>query len=206
MIFPLPKVKYEIARKVYEKKKIMISSLITGLHIAPQSGYRYITELLQAGVLREEREGSKPTLRYLFPNFSSTGNLLFSLIEEERRLFFLQKHPELRGPLEQFSREISFGVIFGSFARGGETKESDLDLLVIGKKSQKRKLERICERCFVTVKHPISLRLAEKKEFIAALNKKDAFALQVLQDHVVISGSLEWVSITGTRVDNAMIR
>ena len=206
MIFPISKVKYELIRRVYQDKRITISALLRATKVSPQSGYRYISELLLSGIIREKREGKKPTLRYLLPCFSETGKLCFALIEENKRINFLEKHPELKGPFEQFSRELGgqrIALLFGSFARGAETRESDLDLFLIGKKIDKKKIEELTERCFVTIKNPVSLRIWREKDVVSALKKEDAFLKQVEKEHILLAGSLSWVEMTG-RVPNQL--
>lgn len=197
MIFPISKVKYKIIREVYEEKKIHISNLFKKINISPKSGYRYISELILSGIIREELEGKKPTLRFLLPDFSETGKICFALVEEEKKKIFLVKHKELKGPFEQFVKEIRVGtaLIFGSFARGGETKNSDIDIILIGKKIDKKKIDKISERCFITVRNPVSIRIFKEKDFLNLLKKKEAFALQAEKEHVIISNSLGWMDL-----------
>lgn len=198
MIFPISKVKYEIIKKIYQEKKINISGLFRRIKVSPKSGYKYINELLLSRIIKEELEGKKPTLRFLLPNFSEAGKICFALIEEEKRINFFMKHRELKGPFEQFAKELDkkeTGLIFGSFARGSETKTSDIDIILIGKKVDKKKIDRIAERCFVTVERPVSIRIFKEKYFLDALKRKEAFVWQVEKEHVVILNSLKWVNL-----------
>lgn len=198
MIFPIPKSKYEMMKEVYLQKKINLSALFKKIKVSPKIGYRYLEELLSAHVLQEQLEGKKPTLRYLLPQFSAAGRLCFALIEEEKKKLFLAQHKELVGPLQQFGKEIGNAAIvllFGSFARGGETKESDLDIMLLGEKINKKKVERISEECFVTVRNKLSMRILSPSWFIPSLQRKDAFTLQVEQNHLIISNALGWVEL-----------
>lgn len=198
MIFPISKSKHEMMKEVYLQKKINLSALFKKINVSPKIGYRYLGELLSAQVLQEQLEGKKPTLRYLLPQFSAVGRLCFALIEEEKKSSFFTQHKDLVGPLQQFGKEIgntAIVLIFGSFARGSETKESDIDLMLLGEKINKKKVERSSEECFVTVRNRISMRILPENEFIESLKRKDAFTLQVENNHVIISGSLPWVEL-----------
>ncbi len=198
MIFPISKSKYEMMKEVYLQKKINLSALFKKTKVSPRIGYRYLEELLSAQVLQQQLEGKKPTLRYLLPQFSAVGRLCFALIEEEKKGLFFAKHKELIGPLQHFANEIGKKVViilFGSFARGSENRESDLDVLLLGEKIDKKKVERISEECFVTVRNRLSMRILSQSEFIQSLHRKEAFALQVEDNHVIISGALHWVEL-----------
>ncbi len=198
MIFPISKSKYEMMKEVYLQKKINLSALFKKIKVSPRIGYRYLQELLSAQVLQEQLEGKKPTLRYLLPQFSAAGVLCFALIEEEKKLLFFAQHKELIGPLQQFSKEMGkkeIVLIFGSFARGSATKESDIDIILLGGKINKKRVEGLTESYFVTVRNRLSMRILPEKEFIRSLQRKDAFALQVENNHVIISGALHWVEL-----------
>lgn len=199
MIFPITGGKYKIIKHIYENPGIKISGLLKETKVSPNSGYRYIKELLKSGIITERVEGEKPSLRLLKPEFSETGIACFSLIESEKKLNFFDKHKELRGPFIHFENEvknfIDSAVIFGSFARSAESAESDIDIAVLGKKKIKNKLEKVVENCFVTVDNRVSLRLFDTKEFIKMLNKKDEFAVQIIKAYVVAVSTRKWVEI-----------
>lgn len=198
MIFPISNAKYAIMREIYSQKKINISTLFRNTSVSPKKGYQYLRELLSAKIIKEQLEGKKPTWRYLLPHFSDTGMLCFSLIEEERKIHFLAQHKELVGPLQQFSGELGKAaiiLIFGSLARGNESKESDLDVLLIGQKVDAKKIEKISEQCFVTLPHRPSIRIVKETEFFHSYRKKEAFASQIETNHIIISGALRWVEL-----------
>lgn len=207
MIFPLSKSKYEMMKEVYFQKKINLSSLFKKIRVSPKIGYRYLEELLSAKVLQEQLEGKKPTLRYLLPSFSPAGILCFALTEEEKRNIFFSKHPELIGPFEQFTQGVgktAIVILFGSFARGSETKESDIDIMLLGR-IDKKKIEMLSEGSFVTVRHRPSIRILPESKFMKSLQWKDALALQIEDNHIILSGALRWVELM-KRNQNSQLR
>ncbi|MCX6742446.1 MAG: nucleotidyltransferase domain-containing protein [Candidatus Pacearchaeota archaeon] len=196
MIFPISKAKYNLLKIVYESFNIRISDLLKKAKVSQKIGYRYINELLDAKIISQKIE---PPLRIIKPEFSVTGKIIFSLIEEEKRLKFLEKHKELKGPFFQFENEvsdyISCALVFGSFSRYSETKESDLDLLIIAETQTRKKVEKAVENCFITIKNKPSIRFVTKENFIDALRKEDGFAKQILKDHIVLVNSCNWVEL-----------
>ena len=199
MIFPISKAKYAIIKNIYECKSISISELISKSRASRKKGYEYIGELLDAEIAEEKLEGKKPVLRFLKPKFSENGKNIFALIENDKAYSFFNKHQELKGAFFYFKNDIiklnAVAIIFGSFARNAEDKESDIDILIIGKKKDKKAIEKIAGKCFITLKRRVSLRFTERAEFIKAIKNKDAFALQILKEHIVVANAREWVDM-----------
>lgn len=196
MIFPMNVVKYKIISFIYDIKSIKISSLIKELKISQKSCYKYINELLKSQVLEEKLEGTKPLLRILKPNLKSeSGRLCFSLVELQRKIDFFNNHKELVGAFKQFESElkdlVSFGVIFGSYARKTETKDSDIDIAIFSNKEIKKNIEKISERSFSSLKNRVSIRVFNVKDF----NKKDELISQIIKDHIVIVSPYKFVKL-----------
>lgn len=199
MIFPISLIKYKILKTIYLKRKIKISDLIREVRASQKSVYGYIGDLLAARILSEEST-EKPALRYLKPDFSSEkGRLCFALLESNRKMEFFRGHKHLTGAFAQFKKEIKntadTALIFGSFARGTETSESDIDIAIIGSKINKKQIERIVEHCFVTLRNRASVRVLNTADFIDSLRKNDEFALQILNEHIVVVNSYGWVNL-----------
>jgi predicted nucleotidyltransferase len=199
MIFPVSNSKYKILKCIYENPGIKISEILKKTKTSQKEGYKNINEFLKIKVIEEKLEGEKPTLRLFSPHFSEAGRLIFSLIEEEKKLEFFERYKELKGAFEHFQNEAKeiadCAIIFGSFARYSAEKTSDIDMLVLTKKSYRKKLDKISETCFVTLKNRVELRIIETEDFIRLLKKRDNFALQILKEHVIIINPQMWIDI-----------
>lgn len=79
-------------------------------------------------------------------------------------------------------------IIYGSFAKGYAAKESDLDILVIGKSSREK--ENSLQAKYSRKIHFMSLK---EKEFTAGLEKKSSFAKEVAESHIICQGSEAFV-------------
>ncbi len=200
MIFPIQTTKYKILEIVYKEPGIKISDIIKKVKASQASVYKHITALLKSDAIKEEKTGKKPLLRLFYPNFNSeAGKLLFALLEKEKALIFFEQHKELKGPFSQFSKEAEkladIVLIFGSFARGTETKESDIDMVIIAKRLYKDKMQRLSEECFVTVKNNPAIRLFKYDNFLNLLKNKDGFALQIMASHIIIFSAYNWTKL-----------
>ncbi len=194
MIFPIGDVKYRLLRYIYGKGGCKISEAIRATNAPQKAAYRYIEELLAGGIIEQTVEGEKPFLRILRPYFSEAGKSCFVLIESQKLLDLFSKYPQLKGPLHMFSLDLkgSVGVIFGSFARHAAGKDSDLDIAIISERKMSS-IETLAERHLVTVPNRYSIRQYRKSEFLAMLEKKDDFVMQMIENHVIISNAREWV-------------
>lgn len=197
--------KYRLLEAVYREPGINVSELLKKSRVPPKAGYACLRDFLKAGVLREELVGKKPTLRKFYPGLESeTGRLLFSLVEIEKSLGFFDGHRELLGPLEHFKRELAdlgtavkTAAIFGSYARGGETDESDIDLMIVLSDGRKNdQLARICGRCFVTLKTRVSAKTITESQFLKEKGE-DAMLKTILADHVCVFGYLGFIELVG---------
>jgi len=200
MIFPIPTTKYKILKTIYETQKVKVSDLIKEVHASQKTAYKYLNDLIKSGIISEELTGKKPILRHFKPNLNTeAGRLCFAQLETQKMLDFFNSYPYLKGPFTQFKKEtessVNTSLIFGSFAKGAETKESDIDVAIIGEKLNKKKITNITERCFVTLKHRASIRILNTKEFIGLLKNKDEFALQIMKNHIIVVNSYVWISM-----------
>ena len=86
-------------------------------------------------------------------------------------------------------KELTKGVviIFGSYAKGCATKESDIDILIIDK---------ITDNVFDIVKnkYPVDIHIMNmsKKEFINGMKTKKPFIKEIIEHHIIMQGSEEF--------------
>jgi predicted nucleotidyltransferase len=103
---------------------------------------------------------------------------LKSILENERRIYFLMKNKKLKDFFEKLIQNNFLCLIFGSFARGNNSKNSDLDLIII---SGQKVPEHLCSLNL----HVIEL---SKKNFETLFRKKDVLALELSKDHILMNG------------------
>lgn len=196
MIFPIGKAKHRILDCIYREKKIKISDLLKKARVSQKTGYRYIEEFLDAGVISEELKGKKPVLRFLRPNFKTEAGLLcFCLLEVEKRNEFFRTNKKLKAPFKQFvddMRDIAeTALIFGSFARGGQSKDSDIDVAVLADLGKRERIERDVERRLITLENRASVRIFDPDKFFKS---DDSLVLGMMEEHIILFGFWEWIN------------
>ncbi|MBI1953431.1 MAG: nucleotidyltransferase domain-containing protein [Candidatus Omnitrophica bacterium] len=81
--------------------------------------------------------------------------------------------------------EVRVALIYGSFAKGGQRKDSDIDLLVVGKPSVEDKLVREITRLEKKLQREINYKLYSEDEYRQKRNKNDPFLEEVLTDRKI---------------------
>jgi len=100
------------------------------------------------------------------------------ILENERAVRFLSKNKKLEVFFEKLIENNSMCLVFGSFARGDNSKDSDLDMIVISNKSVP---EHLC---------PLKLHVISigKKDFESLFQKGEVLSVELLKDHIIING------------------
>lgn len=121
---------YVILRSLYPKaKELEIKEIMKN---SPYHSYErnnsYLKSLAKKKILKEEKIGK--TLRYSLIPSNWHSQMAFYLYARERARKFLEKHKIIALALKELPEEkIDFLAIFGSYAKGTEKKDSDIDLL-----------------------------------------------------------------------------
>lgn len=199
MILPFPVSKKRLLSLIYENQGITYAELVRQARLSVATAKKALDEFRQVKAIREEelRGKKKVILRKFYPNFASEeGQQLLILLELDKKNAFFEKHKAFAGPLQHFLREIKkyeFLLVFGSYARGAETPDSDLDLLLVIKSRKAPKLQRASELAFVTLRPRVALRTEPLSNFKIAVACKDAFHLTILQNHIVVAGAQNYI-------------
>lgn len=194
------KSEYGILKIIYENHGIRLTSLMQKARVSAATLKIRVGKLLERGIIKEEKifGKKKVILKNLYPNFESEyGKQSFSLIELEKRHEFLKKNKNLAIPFKQLANNvkgIKVILVFGSFANYSETRDSDLDILILGDKLlNKEMLKKEIERSFATFNHEISPRIDTYNNF--RKNKTNEIYQTIIQNHVVIYGALNFIEM-----------
>ena len=155
----------------------------------PYSSYErnnsYLKSLSNKKIIKEEKIGK--TLVYsLIPNnwHSKKAFYYYSL---ERTRIFSEKHKTISSAVRELSgEEIDFCAIFGSYAKGTEKKESDIDLLCVTFKKEK------VETLTATIKRKYGLDIQQvimpRKEFGKIKKENPEFWAALVNYGVIFKG------------------
>lgn len=133
-------------------KGLTILKISKQLKIGYRPAYNHINEMEKERMIQIEKIGSSKQCKLILTE-PKTRHLLESLdIARKERLY--KENPKLKTILEslipklteQFISEIHSIVLFGSYAKGTATKQSDIDLLFIVNDLKNKKLRESIER------------------------------------------------------------
>lgn len=160
---------------------------LTASHIAQKKGLNQKTvantlhQLEEEHLLRSKTSG-KNKLYSL--NLDNKANLIqfLSAIEHLRTLIFYEKNPHLKEITTQLLHETQGTVaLFGSYADGTQTDESDLDIFISGNYSQKQ-----VTKLSSTYNLTINVKNYPQNLFTQALAKKDILLTEVIKKHILL--------------------
>ena len=142
------------------------------LGVAPSNAHRELKALSLAGILQRREEGTQVYFR---------ANQACPVYPELRGL--VRKTVGLLSVLEEalgsLSARILVAFVHGSFARGDETAESDVDLLVIGDVSL-GEVSRVLSRVEAELLREVNPTVFSQAEFRRRIAKGDHFLTSVL--------------------------
>ena len=98
------------------------------------------------------------------------------IVEMHKTIQAIKKYPRLRKIIDKIkeNKRISLVVIFGSYAKGTATKQSDIDLYI---ETEDRKIKDVAEL--------IDTKLSVK---IGQYDRKNILIREIEKDHIIIKG------------------
>ncbi len=181
----LSKSQLKIIEEIVRNPGINLTKIITKTRLSPNYVSGFVNSLVERGVLKEEKLKKKRVyLRRFFFNFESYfAKNIFVISKEDQKEDFFDKYPSFRPIFEQIIKNVSginFILIYGSYARFSATKESDIDILIVGDIKDKHKIKEI----FVTLDIEPSIKIESIKDF--RIRKADALHQQILKDNIIV--------------------
>ena len=119
--------RYKVLRKLYERptERHHLRALAALTGISSGTLHTTLKRLERAGLVR--RIDGKPLVFYQAPVHDTRLAPLLDLFRREGELV-----ADLRAALEPFAKQLKYAGLFGSYARGEDRADSDIDVLVVG--------------------------------------------------------------------------
>ncbi len=163
-----------------------LSEICKETKLARPSVLRALRKFEKLEILKIEK---KANVKFYTLKKNRQSITLLSSIEYEKTGKFLERREKIRTAVELFVEKTNplIAVIFGSYAKGYETKESDLDLLLVrefNKNNVKQSEELsgfVYGRTGINVS-PVFMSFED-------LKKKNTFVNEVVRSHFIIRGS-----------------
>ncbi len=129
------------------------------------------------GYLKSKTQG-RNKLYYLNLEDKEKLKHFLTMIEHQRTMEFYNKNPMVKEIVSQIQGDIV--VIFGSYAKGKQTKESDLDMFIVGEYNKKR-IRELSER----MQTEINVKQYTRKKF----EEMDYLLEEIMKSHIIVSGT-----------------
>lgn len=133
---------------------------------------RALKTLKEIGLITTTREGRMVYYQAIttHPAFEALKNLFLKT---------LALGENFRKALDPFQNKVRFAFVFGSFARGEESADSDIDLLIVGNLSL-RELSKITAPLTRELDREVNPVIFTPREFQKKILKNDHFLLEVI--------------------------
>ena len=105
---------------------------------------------------------------------------------------YLRKHFLIKKMLAEIEPHVKGTVImFGSHTKGTSTKQSDIDLFVMGDRVDRRAILRTSD----TINRDIDVQYSTRQQFLGNLRNNDPLAREIVSSHIVLKGVDEFCQI-----------
>lgn len=169
------------------EKEYYIREVQRLIHCSPRTAQLILDDLEKKAVLESKTRGKIRTYK-LKKNRIAYDYLIFT--EIYKKIAFLSENKVIKEIVEKIVHHIEgIGILFGSYVKKKEKKESDIDLFVAGDidREEIEKIAKLYGKDIQIKNYPLSLF---KKEI-----KHDVLIKEVLKDHVIIKGSEEVIEL-----------
>ena len=155
---------------------------------------REINKLIKRGIISKKTVGNAHLCSLNLKN-DETISIIFEY-ETYKKSCFYEEHKVLKTQFLEFFKEVkkysihSF-IIFGSYAKGTETKKSDLDMLIISEsKKYSDNIHLLINSAFKLSSVEINPIIIGKKDFIRMLANKVKLNVgkEALKNHIILYG------------------
>ena len=155
------------------------------LKISPRTAQLILEDLEKKGIVESKTKGKIKTYKL---NASELTKRYLVFAEQYKALIFLKEKLIIREIIERITPYIKgIGIVFGSYVKGLEQPNSDLDILIIGEHNEEQ-IQKISK----TLRVEISIKNYPKKIF-EEKHRKDILLKEVMKNHVVFKGSEQFI-------------
>jgi len=157
------------------------------LNISPRTVQLALENLENKGIIESKTRGKIKNYKL---KINPESKKYLGLTEQYKAISFFQENPVISEITEKISPYIKgVGIIFGSYVKKLNKKNSDLDIFVIGD-CKEEKIEEISKYYGIEINLKVYPENLFKKEL-----KKDFLIKEVLKNHIVFLNSEKFIDI-----------
>jgi uncharacterized protein len=167
------------------KREYYIREVEKILKISPRTSQTILESLENKGIIESKKRGKIKLYKIKISEFTKRY-LVF--VEEYKTIAFLENKLLIKEIIEKITPHIDgIGLIFGSYVKGIEKKDSDLDIFIIGN-YDKKKVNKISKIYGIK----ISIKFYPIKTFEENINK-DILIEEILKNHIIFTGTKRFI-------------
>ncbi|MFH1592032.1 MAG: nucleotidyltransferase domain-containing protein [Candidatus Woesearchaeota archaeon] len=159
--------------------KIYASKISKKTNIPQKTASRVLNKLAERRVLKYQRSGKNKEYYFDLTDPKSRNFLL--QVEINKSINFLLKYPKIGLLIRDLVKEKIPVLIFGSYAKKYEKKESDIDLLIL------RKRAKLTEEILKKYPFEIHVQYSAFEEFKRLLQKNTVLTKEILINHIIFN-------------------
>lgn len=167
-------------------KEIYGRELIKKVTISQKNIAITLDELEREAILTSTKKGN--VKYYSLNKLNPIIKQYLLLFETEKTIEFLKKHPKISAIFERINSSDSIIIVFGSYAKGTEKGDSDLDFFIIGEVNEQE-----IKKIGMSFNMKISIKKGNKKDFIHLLKEKNLLINEILENHLILCGFEEFI-------------
>ena len=178
------------------EKKFTINEIAKNLEEFYSFVHRTVNKLSKDGVVIKTKVGKSYLCSLNLENEKSATLIQLSEIEKRENLYIANK--ELKLVLEDFIRTLESQhkniitvILFGSYAKGTATKESDIDILLIS--NEKIEIEKVIKGIYAKYGKEIMPIVMTQNDF--KKQKDKAVITEIVKDHYVLYGVENFINL-----------
>lgn len=169
-------------------QKFFASELSRKTNIPQQTVSRYLNQMAKLNLIGYVKEG-RNKMFYLDLK-KQTTRIILNIIEQYKSLYFELKTKETALIINELLEYCESIIVFGSYASGNYSKESDLDLVVLGK-SDKNKVKRLKQK--YTIK--INEHYTTYNQFAKIIASGNPLSIEIMKNHLLFGNVSEIIGI-----------
>lgn len=177
------------------ERKFTINEIAKSLGEYYSFAHRIVNRLINDGVIVKEKAGKSWLCSINLENEKTTALIQLSEIEKKNEFYISNK--ELRVITEDFIKSAKSTVkpisivLFGSYAKGTATKQSDIDILLISK--SKTGIDKITKEIYARFGKEINVIAITTRDF--KKQKGKALIREIVKNHYVLYGVERFIGL-----------
>lgn len=148
------------------------------LDINHQTAFNHLNQLVKANVLNYERKGRNKEFSLISENYVS--KIFIQMAEQKKSLDFISSNKNIASIIYDLKDFVETIIVFGSYAEYKSTRDSDLDIVILGK-YDKNKLKKYKDR--VNIK--INEHVVTYSQFNKIFKNKNPLSIEIFKKHII---------------------